>query len=72
MLHYCDLRAKYAREFVIMKRPRWVDVNLPGLQYDYLVTPPGLPLPPGSTINDLVSPQKQERQGKEVAIVESP
>ena len=70
--HYCDLRTKYAQEFVIMKRPRWVDVNLPGLQYDYLVTPPGLPLPPGSTINDLVSPQKQERQGKEVAIVESP
>ena len=57
--HYSDLRTRYAQSFVIMKRPRWVELNLPGLQYDYLASPPGLPLPNGSTIKSCQPTEKR-------------
>ena len=65
--HYSDLRTRYAQSFVIMKRPRWVELNLPGLQYDYLASPPGFPLPNGTTIINLVSPQKKGGQKRLVS-----
>ena len=64
--HYSDLRTRNAQSFVFMKRPRWVELNLPGLQYDYLASPSWLASYPNcSTINDLVQPTEKRRTKKD-------